>query len=983
VDAVSGGAGDDTIFGIMATAGTYTVGDNINGGSGTDTLNIIDVSGTAASVVSLDGVEIVNVRSLVATGTDVTELDAADWDGVTKLTNASSIAGSELQVSGLSISTNVNLVGNTDISIEFSNTTTANAAATLVGAGTFAGVTTYGVTGVTSNATAHLILDATAAGRVSAIAVELSGNNLANIEAGANVEVYTITGNGSAVLFTDDTLISVDASGYAGSLDITLNGVSDVVAKGGAGNDTVRFGTTYSNNDSFNGGAGNDTIAATFGSFFRNLNTTDVEVASLTFTDDAGATVNATASTVATYNLIAGSAGADAIVAGIANAAVVNIGSDNLDDVSIGYASGATTSTINLGSASGTVGIDAFTVSGASSVTVNANGGTGGAGAFGVATFDGVKTLAINTVGGESDVSFTDVIANAATAVTITSNGSAGITLTSALDASTALTSLVVSANGSDAADISLGALGASATADKLSTISLSGVSGADVTISTIRLGNGATAAATGTVSMVAGSGSIVGASGANITTTGAYTLTLDLSAGATGTILLGDIQMQVGTAATAASTAISLVFNPVTVGAAGRVAIDGIGMTGATAGAQVTFGSIVLGTSAGFLVSGIDAGTAATGRANVDVSDINITLGADASATFETILTTGGAVGAITVNGADSASASFAAINASSIGAITVTVVGDAETDFAGLTAVSNIGAISLSISDEADVTIGAISAGGDIDNITIGNGASATANFATVGASSIGNITISGAGFVDFGAVSASRIGTVDASQMTSGTFNIDLSAVTNAVEVKLGSATNTIISGIGNDVITLLGGRTAVAGNDTIRYSAATQGTDNIINFIGGAAASGGDVISVEVGSGGLGLHNGNAVVLASAATVSLVSQSAGTGFTMASANNLIRLTTAYASTATMVADLASGSGKATLASGTFVSGGKLLVVWSDGTDSYVSVATNMSSGGTTMASGSLTVSDATLVQIAGVTPGALVAANFVYV
>jgi hypothetical protein len=62
---------------------------------------------------------------------------------------------------------------------------------------------------------------------------------------------------------------------------------------------------------------------------------------------------------------------------------------------------------------------------------------------------------------------------------------------------------------------------------------------------------------------------------------------------------------------------------------------------------------------------------------------------------------------------------------------------------------------------------------------------------------------------------------------------------------------------------------------------------------------------------------------------------------------------------------------------------VSGAKLLVVWTDGADSYVSVATNMSSGGTTMASGSLTVTDATLAQISGVTPGALVAANFAFV
>ena len=50
MDAVSGGAGDDTITGLLGVSGTYTLGDNIIGGAGTDTLNLIVASGASAGV---------------------------------------------------------------------------------------------------------------------------------------------------------------------------------------------------------------------------------------------------------------------------------------------------------------------------------------------------------------------------------------------------------------------------------------------------------------------------------------------------------------------------------------------------------------------------------------------------------------------------------------------------------------------------------------------------------------------------------------------------------------------------------------------------------------------------------------------------------------------------------------------------------------------------------------------------------------------
>ena len=889
------------------------------------------------------------------------------------MSNASSLSDSILQVSGVALTTKVNLIGNSDINIGFANTTTAAAAAvsvTLTDAGSMPTATT--LASASAAATATLDLDLADAGLISSVNVSLAGTtDFARLEAGSGVKTYTLSGAANGVLVTDDTVTSFDASALTGKVDITFSGMSDAVAKGGAGNDTFRFSTTYNNNDSVEGGAGNDTISATFGGFNRNLNTTNVETANLTFADDAGGTVNATASTVATYNIIASSAGADGSLAGVANAAVINIASDNLDDVSVGYISSASVATLNIGSASGTVGIDAIGVSGVSSVTLNISGGTGGAGSAGAITLDGAQSVSINNLGGESDFSASDLIANAAASVTITSNGSASIAFTSALEAATGITTLTLSANGSDAADITLGTL-SSATADKLTTISLSGVSGADVTVGAVKLGNGITGAAAGSISLTTGNGSIVGTSAADVTTTGAYSLSLSLDAQASGTVNLSDIVMNAGTAATAASTGISLTVAPVTVGANGLVRVEKIALDGATAGAQVNIGAVNVGTSAGFIFAA--SGIWATAIANVDVSDINVTLGADASATFGTILTTGGAVGNISLTVADSASGALGVINASAIGTIGTTVVGDGAVSIAGLTAVSNVGAITLSIADEGDVTIAAISAGGDVGNITIGNGASGTANFDTIGASSIGNITVSGAGYVDFGLLSATRVGTIDTTQMTSGTFNINLTAVTNAAEVKLGAGTNTVISGVGNDVITLKAG---VTGNDFIQFAIATQGTDNIINF--GAGTTGGDVI--VIGGTGMGLINGSGGVASADKDASLKVMVSGTA-TMAAASNIIVLTRAAASTAAMVNQLSAGAAFASgLASGATYD---VMVVWTDGADSYltiVTVGTTGASGTTTaFASAASVTAGGTLAVLQGVTPGALVAANF---
>lgn len=957
MDAPSGGAGNDTISGILGTSGTYTVGDNIIGGAGTDTLNLIATTGTDGDggLVTVNGVESINVRVLAtayASAGDQVSMNAADWTGVTTLSNVSSLAGTQLDVSGLADDTTIVLNGNTDINVAFNNTATgATANAVLVNAGSAGTATTIGSASATN--TANFDFDLADTGFVTNVNLEVRGTlNLARVEAGSNAATYTVTGTGNAALITNDTITSFNAAAAQGNIDATFEGASEVVAVGGAGNDVFRFGSTYTNSDSVDGGAGTDTVVATIGAFNRNLNTTNVEAATLAFTVDGGAAFNASASTVATYSLVAGVASADASISSIVNAAIVNVASDGLDDVTIDSVSGASTLTLNLGSATGQVGIEALTISDVATLTINANagsgvsGGTAAASAQSVVLDSDVKTVVINTSAGETDLVLTAVSGNAVSSLTINSNGSGAITLTSGFEANTAISSITINAAGSDAADVTVGGLvGASAAvADKLSTVTLVGRNGADITIGALDLGNGVTAAASATISMDAGSSSVVGTDAFDVSTTGDFDLNLTIIAGQSGTIQFGDLTLAAGTAASGASLNIAAF----TANTGSFVGIEQA--TISQSGAQVTVGALVAAQDATIELFG-SGGMVATNVANIDIGDINVTLGASANLLIGTgtggsaIDTTAGAIGSVTLTIADDATAEIGLIDASSMAGITLSVAGDGAAMFGGISA-------------------------GIIGAINVGVAASASATFAAIQATTIESIKVSGAGVVDIGTVSATTVGTIDARELTSGTFSIDLSLVVGATEIFLGNSTNTVVSGNGNDVITLNNG----SGQDNIRYNTATDGADQIVRF--GAGTTGGDVIQIADAlgfSGQLRDADGAAVGSATAVDFSALITAAAT---LNVADNVIVLGTGFDSNASALDWIDNNITFATALAGD----GSFLVVYGTGSDTIVSVL-EMSTATSllTLASGSGALSLTQIAIISGVTPGALVAAN----
>jgi hypothetical protein len=107
-------------------------------------------------------------------------------------------------------------------------------------------------------------------------------------------------------------------------------------------------------------------------------------------------------------------------------------------------------------------------------------------------------------------------------------------------------------------------------------------------------------------------------------------------------------------------------------------------------------------------------------------------------------------------------------------------------------------------------------------------------------------------------------------------------------------------------------------------------------------------------------------------------------ASSATSLAATDNVLILTSAYASTAAMLTDLVSGVTFATALQGS----GNLVVVFTDGSDSHVglvSFSASADSSATKLATGvaSAEVAFTTLATLSGVSAGALVAANFAFV
>jgi S-layer protein len=451
IDNLMGTAGND-VFNIVVTADANPIGslDVIEGGLGRDVLNVAD---TSAGPLSLTGLTIKNVETLVASSATALNLDISGT-GVTNATlSSAAIAGTDTVTAA--DTTNVTLTAATGAATQVNGgkavVVNGSGANGVTGSG-LTSVTVNGGTATVSNNTASTLTTVTLKGVSGANSLTgkgLTTVNLNNITAASTVTVsnstadhaltvnadgvgYNSSGAAVAVSVTDSAaktvainavsktalavnaaaatsatvggagaaalnltgstaLTSLDASGNTGGVTLTGVAASVVTIKGSAGADS--FTTAQTAKVAFDLGAGNDVV--TLGSAIA-----------------AGSTINLGAGN---DKLVVGTGGS--IAANTSSASTVIDGGDGIDTLAAGL--------INAGNAAQfknfeTLGLDASTLDVALATSNTFTGLELLAGGGTYTNISAAQALAVNTnTSGFTTLTFKDV-GGAADAYTIT-----------------------------------------------------------------------------------------------------------------------------------------------------------------------------------------------------------------------------------------------------------------------------------------------------------------------------------------------------------------------------------------------------------------------------------------------------------------------------------------------------------------------------------------------------------------------------------
>lgn len=301
-DNITGTSGNDTITALTVNAAgtpatTLSAFDSIDGGAGTDTLNIYSTSTgpqnaslpASASIKNVESISIYNDGAAFHTGT-VGTIDASKFAGVTNLLQATLAA----DVTNLAAATTATFKGqNTSAAADLSVTAASGVASAKVAldgvkgtdvapVGTFAaGENTAHLT-VAGDALASVTVSGTLAQAVVSTAAAAAANLTLNVTAGKDVETLTVnTAVKSTLAITEGAGTAaakevkvVDASSSTGGVtyDGTVTSGANVrTIKTGAGADTVTIATATTKDDATTAadetvsalletGAGNDTI---------------------------------------------------------------------------------------------------------------------------------------------------------------------------------------------------------------------------------------------------------------------------------------------------------------------------------------------------------------------------------------------------------------------------------------------------------------------------------------------------------------------------------------------------------------------------------------------------------------------------------------------------------------------------------------------------------------------------------------------------
>ena len=324
-DSLMGTAADEM---FVAAAGTWTTGDKVDGGTGTDTLKLALTGAAAAGTIS--GIEIVDITA----SPNPASIDMSGVAGVTQINNVSSANGASLTVNNVAAVVNSTITGgNSATTINYGTAVTAATATTDAATVTLAGVSagssfvTAGVETLTLNSTtaANTLTTLTDTGitklvvtgdKALTITNAVGGTTIGSIDASALKAALTITA-GAGAGGTNATGVTITGpTDAAATFSVTTDANKDTITTGlgkatvvaGAGSDTITIGggdalvTPGDGNDSITLGAGVETIRFSTAAAATNVDTImNFDAAKDVLAFNLGtATAAATATTAAT-----------------------------------------------------------------------------------------------------------------------------------------------------------------------------------------------------------------------------------------------------------------------------------------------------------------------------------------------------------------------------------------------------------------------------------------------------------------------------------------------------------------------------------------------------------------------------------------------------------------------------------------------------------------------------------------------------------
>ncbi len=936
IDAIVGGAGNDTING---TATTLSTNDSIDGGAGTDSLAIVDIAsalgGALPTGLTVTGVENVAVTTSGKIGTHATA-------SVSTTTGAVEAAAGS---AGAAVITTA-YVGTTagDITLTYDGVTYTSSSPTV-------GSTANAVTAIAA------LVNSTPLGRASTVTTGTGTVTITANTLGASIPAFTIAG--TMINSAETTAAVVNTAGVLPKLATGAQQQIQQIVLGG----TLASTDTYTLNYT----TGSATVANL--TYTGNSTTAAATAIAAQINSLYGSTIATAANSVVT---IQGAAGvvlpAMSITMGGASVAATAT-STILQSPAIATSAGTTTSTTAVSAAAfdvsgftGTTGFTGTSVGGANlkaaSTTAVTETNTGG-GLVKVATGADITVKNNDSVeisGAKGAVSVTVSAAPTATNSVLTA---AGVTVTGGTTVS------VTEAGTSNATAITIGAAPSAA-----SGVTTTGYPQVITDLAKDPTGNVTTYVATTSTNATSGLADVVFGTGVQtIYTNGADTVSVT---GAAGALTIKDVQT---TALKSSSTATAVP------GTSKLATVKVAGLSGLTAGTITSdaFSNLQV-TDSSYTGTLTIANSGATG---VNAGALNLTVGnisgtgmtvADATATSVAISTVNSAYQAIGGTAVSSTSASTVALTAAAATSLSVagtsqlTLASSTLTNLASITDTSagrlNLGDVTgysklatinaSGASGALTATIGAtgttyglnVTGGSGADTITLKNGSSGSNTSFTTGLTATGssvttnvnlgagndNLLAGGAYItVDVGTaldggdgtdtVSASLINAGNASlfknfevlEVTGNTATYDLSLLTNSTisglafgtgttsSTTAGSGTSSVIGLASNSTVavnsftnqaSLATGylqnitQTHVTGAATTAVtfaSAATSGTTNY-SVLGTLTSNNDTAISIASGGGSYVAGNGINTIAETTNTLTTVSISGSKAFTL---------------------------------------------------------------------------------------------------